>query len=641
MARDFKKRFWLSLILTLPILVLSPLIQDWLGFSFDFSGANYLIFALSTLIFFYGGWPFLSGAKEELSERKPGMMTLIGLAITVAYGYSTAVVFGLRGEFFFWELATLIDVMLLGHWIEMKSVMSASKALEKLAELIPSQAHLIEEDGVEEVEVSELEVGDKVLVKPGEKVPADGEIIKGETSINEALLTGESKPVSKQKGDEVIGGSVNQEGSIRVEITGVGSDSYISQVVDLVKEAQQSKSRTQNLADRAALWLTVVAISVGLITLVAWLIVGRGLNFAIGRMVTVMVITCPHALGLAIPLVTSVSTGISAQNGYLIRDRTAFERARNTEAVVFDKTGTLTQGQFGVSEVISIEGYEHHEIIRLAASVEQNSEHPIGQAIVEKADQLNLSLSQVKNFKNIPGKGVEGEVEGRRIKVVGENYLREQQTNIDQTIEQAQRQEKTASYVLVDEQVIGCCLLADLVREESYQAVRSLKKQGIKTIMLTGDRERVAKKVAEELELDDYYAEVLPDEKTDIIKKIQQDFSTVAMVGDGVNDAPALVQADLGIAIGAGTDVAVESGDIVLVRNNPQDIASVIEVSKATYRKMKQNLFWATGYNVIAIPLAAGVLYSFGILLSPAVGAILMSLSTVIVAVNARFLSVE
>lgn len=642
MAQDFKRRFFISLLFTLPILFLSPLIQGWLGFEFSFSGSEYVIFGFASLIFVYGGWPFLKGFKKELSGRKPGMMTLIALAISVAYTYSAAVVFGLRGKFFFWELATLIDVMLLGHWIEMRSVLSASKALESLAELIPAEAHLIKEDGVEEVAVSELTKGDEVLIKPGEKVPADGRIIKGKTSINEALLTGESKPVSKQVGDEVIGGSINQEGAIQAEITGTGQDSYISQVIDLVKEAQESKSKAQSLADRAALWLTIIAITVGLITLIAWLAFGRGLNFAIGRMVTVMVITCPHALGLAIPLVASVSTSISAQNGYLIRNRTAFEKARNTRAVIFDKTGTLTEGKFGVSQIVALDNYECQEVLKIAASIEQNSEHSIAESIVERARQLDLALSEVDEFENLPGKGVEGKIRNQEVMVVGKNYLEEEEMSIEsETIKELERRGQTASYVLVDGKIIGAIFLSDLIREESQSAIDTLESKNIKRFMLTGDSEEVAREVASQLGLDDYFAEVLPDQKASVVKEIQEKFSTVMMVGDGVNDAPALVQADLGVAIGAGTDVAVETADVVLARNDPRDIPSIIEISKATYTKIKQNLGWATGYNVIAIPLAAGVLYKYGILLSPAIGAILMSLSTVIVAVNAKFLSID
>lgn len=642
MAQDFKRRFFISLLFTLPILFLSPLIQGWLGFEFSFSGSEYVIFGFASLIFVYGGWPFLKGFKKELSGRKPGMMTLIALAISVAYIYSAAVVFGLRGKFFFWELATLIDVMLLGHWIEMRSVLSASKALESLAELIPAEAHLIKEDGVEEVAVSELTKGDEVLIKPGEKVPADGRIIKGKTSINEALLTGESKPVSKQVGDEVIGGSINQEGAIQAEITGTGQDSYISQVIDLVKEAQESKSKAQSLADRAALWLTIIAITVGLITLIAWLAFGRGLNFAIGRMVTVMVITCPHALGLAIPLVASVSTSISAQNGYLIRNRTAFEKARNTRAVIFDKTGTLTEGKFGVSQIVALDNYECQEVLKIAASIEQNSEHSIAESIVERARQLDLALSEVDEFENLPGKGVEGKIRNQEVMVVGKNYLEEEKMSIEsETIKELERRGQTASYVLVDGKIIGAIFLSDLIREESQSAIDTLESKNIKRFMLTGDSEEVAREVASQLGLDDYFAEVLPDQKASVVKEIQEKFSTVMMVGDGVNDAPALVQADLGVAIGAGTDVAVETADVVLARNDPRDIPSIIEISKATYTKIKQNLGWATGYNVIAIPLAAGVLYKYGILLSPAIGAILMSLSTVIVAVNAKFLSID
>jgi len=644
MAKNFKVKFFASLVLTLPILILS---ENFLGFFgidklFSFRGYLLLLWLFSTLVFFYGGWPFLSGAYKEIKKKSPGMMTLIGLAVSVAYGYSSLVLWGLKGQLFFWELATLVDVMLLGHWIEMRSVLSASKALESLAKLIPSEAHLITDGEVKDVPVSKLNKQDLVLIKPGEKIPADGKIVEGETSVNESLLTGESKPVSKEKGQEVIGGSVNKEGSIQIEITGTGSDSYISQVVNLVKEAQRSKSKTQGLADQAARWLTFIAIGVGLVTLSVWLAIGSSVNFAVSRMVTVMVITCPHALGLAIPLVTSVSTSLSAQNGYLIRNRTAFEKARNMNAVVFDKTGTLTKGEFGVTDVISLDNHSRDEILSLAASLESKSEHSIGHAIVEEAKQNNLPLKQVDSFKNIPGKGVEGEIEGEEIKVVGENYLKEENVIINNNkVDELKKEGKSISYLLVNGEVEGAIFLSDKIRQESYEAIKELQSRGIKCIMMTGDNEKVAKAVSKKLKLDDYYAGVLPDEKSSLIKKIQNQYSVVAMVGDGVNDAPALVQADVGIAIGAGTDVAVESADLVLAKNDPRGIMSIIKISQATYSKMKQNLGWATGYNVIAIPLAAGVLYRAGILLSPAVGAILMSLSTVIVAINARTLRIK
>ena len=642
MVADFRKRFWISLIITVPILVLSPMIQEFLGIreSIRFTGDLYVLFALSSVVFFYGGYPFLKGIFNELKSAKPGMMTLISIAITVAYLYSSAVVFGLLGKIFFWELATLIDIMLLGHWIEMKSVMGASKALEELARLMPSDAHKIMPNGtVKDVSLSDLNSGDKVLIKPGEKIPADGEVIEGETSVNESMLTGESVPVSKKKGIKVIGGSVNGEGSITVEVQKTGKDSYLSQVIDLVRQAQESKSKTQDLANRAAVWLTIVALVGGAITMFVWLaIVHKDLAFALERTVTVMIITCPHALGLAVPLVVAVSTAISASNGLLIRDRAAFERARNIQAIIFDKTGTLTQGKFGVTDTLMIgNDINEKELLKYAASVESHSEHPIAKGVVSSTDEK----FPVQNFKAITGKGAEGSVEGKDIKVVSPGYLREQKITInDERIQVLSSQGKTVVFVLVDGELKGALALADIIRPESKAAIARLKDMGIRCMMLTGDNKQVAKWVSEEIGLDEYFAEVLPDEKSAKIKEVQSRGLIVAMTGDGVNDAPALAQADVGIAIGAGTDVAVETADIILVRSNPIDAVAIIGLAKATYRKMIQNLIWATGYNVVAIPLAAGVLYP-KILLGPAMAAVFMSLSTVIVAINAKFLKVE
>jgi len=642
MLRDFRRRFIVSLILTLPVLALSPLVQEFLGLEIAFRGDKYILFILSTAIFLYGGLPFLKGIRDELEKRQPGMMTLIALAIIVAYAYSSLVVFGLQGRVFFWELATLIDVMLLGHWIEMRSIMGASRALEELARLLPDTAHLVKDNGTtEDVRVSRLERGDVILVRPGEKVPADGVIVEGESSLNEAMLTGESLPVEKGAGEEVIGGSVNGDGSLKVEIEKTGREAYLSQVIDLVKEAQESKSRSQDLADRAAMWLTIIAITVGVVTLAAWLGFGKDFVFALERSVTVMVITCPHALGLAIPLVVAVSTSLGARKGLLIRERESFERSRFLQAIVFDKTGTLTRGKFGVTDVVSFKGGEE-EIIRAAASVESNSEHPIARGIVEYAEGKGIGIPGVKNFQALRGKGVEGEVEGKKVMVVSPGYLREKElSSKSEKLEELSQEGNTLVYVLMEGEMAGAVALADMVREESKEAIASLRAMGIKCMMLTGDSQVVAGKVARELELDDYFAEVLPQEKSRRIKEVQERGLAVAMVGDGINDAPALAQADVGIAIGAGTDVAVEAADIVLVKNNPKDVTTLISLSRATSKKMLQNLAWATGYNVIAIPLAAGVLYGFGILLVPAVGALLMSLSTVIVAVNARFLSVD
>ncbi len=643
MVEDFRKRFWISLIVTIPILLLSPMIQEFLGLeeALRFPGSQYLLFLLSSFVFFWGGWPFLKGIYDEMKVRTPGMMTLIALAISVAYFYSTAVVFGLKGKVFFWELATLIDIMLLGHWIEMKSIMGASRALEALARLMPSDAHKLQPDGsVVDVPLHELNAQDRVLVKPGEKIPADGRVIEGETSVNEAMLTGESKPVHKRAGDTVIGGSINGEGSIVVEVEKTGKDSFLSQVIELVKEAQESKSKTQDLANRAAFWLTIIAIAGGAITLFIWLaIMEKDFAFALERTVTVMVITCPHALGLAVPLVVAVSTAISAQNGLLIRNRAAFEAARNIQAIIFDKTGTLTEGRFGVTDVVVFgNDYNEDELLKLAASVETHSEHPIAQGVVNSVKDTY----SVSDFKAIPGKGATGVVEGHEVKVVSPGYLREQNLEIkDGKLDELAGQGKTVIFVMIDGEVKGAIALADIIRPESKTAIARLKRMGIKTMMLTGDNKQVAKWVSDQLGLDEFFAEVLPHEKAEKVKEVQSRGLTVAMTGDGVNDAPALAQADVGIAIGAGTDVAVETADIILVRSNPMDVAAIIGLAKATYKKMIQNLIWATGYNSFAIPLAAGVLYKYGILLSPAMAAVLMSLSTVIVAINAKFLKVE
>jgi Cu2+-exporting ATPase len=645
---DFKKRFWISLVITIPILLLAPMIQQLLGLkeTLRFNGDIYVLFALSSFVFFYGGYPFLRGLVNELKRRQPAMMTLIALAISVAYFYSTAVVFGVKGEVFFWELATLIDIMLLGHWIEMKSIMGASKALEELAKLMPDEAHKIDDDGnVADVPVSELKHKDKLLIKPGEKISADGKIFEGKTSISEAMITGESKPVSKGEGDEVIGGSINGEGSIKIEVEKTGDETFLSQVVKLVKEAQESKSKTQNLANKAAFWLTVVAITAGAITMFVWLMfTGQSFNFALSRTVTVMIIACPHALGLAIPLVVAVSTALSAKSGLLIRNRTAFEQARNINAIIFDKTGTLTKGEFGVTETFSFDdNYDEKEILKYAATIESESEHPIAQGIVNSSPKgTGEDKYQLKDFNSIPGKGAEGKVNNKEVKVVSPGYLEENKIEIreKETVEKLSGQGKTVVFVLIENKLAGAIALADIIREESKEAIRQLKEMGIKPMMLTGDNKQVAKWVADELGLDDYFAEVLPDKKSEKIKEVQNRGMIVAMTGDGVNDAPALAQADVGIAIGAGTDVAVETADIILVRSNPKDVVSLIKFSRATYKKMIQNLVWATGYNVIAIPLAAGVLYSLGILLSPAMGAVLMSASTVIVSINAKLLKV-
>ena len=642
MVADFRRRFWIALVLTVPILLLSPLIQGALGLAeaLQFPGDLIALWGLSTAVFFYGGWPFLKGIVEELSDRTPGMMTLIAVAITTAYVYSSAVVFGLSGSIFFWELATLIDVMLVGHWIEMRSVMGASKALEELAKLMPQTAHRLTESGdTEEVPLDALQHGDRVLIRPGEKVPADGDVVDGQSSVNEAMLTGESVPVPKETGDEVIGGSINGEGALTVEVQKTGEEGYLSQVITMVEEAQATQSKTQDLANRAAVWLTGVALGGGALTMFVWsAVVGADVAYALERTVTVMVITCPHALGLAVPLVVAVSTALSAQNGLLIRDRTAFEAARNLQAVIFDKTGTLTEGRFGVTDTLAFGDITEEEVLRWAAAVERRSEHPIAQGIVEAVDDP----PDVEAFSSITGKGVEGRVDGKNVKVVSPGYLREQDITIpDDRYASLSGQGKTVVFVLVEGDLVGAVALADVIREESRQAVATLKSMGLQAMMLTGDNQQVAQWVADEIGLDDVFAEVLPDEKADKVQEVQARGLTTAMVGDGVNDAPALATADVGIAIGAGTDVAVETADIVLVRNNPQDVAAILQLAQATYDKMVQNLWWAAGYNIVAIPVAAGVLFSWGIVFGPAVGAALMSLSTVIVAINARLLNVE
>lgn len=645
MVEDFRKRFWISLILTLPILILSPLIQEFVGLGegIRFSGDQYLLWIFSSIVFFYGGLPFLKGFFEELKSRKPGMMTLIAVAISTAYFYSAAVVFGLSGMGFFWELATLIDIMLFGHWIEMKSVMGASQALEELAKLMPSFAHKLSPDGkIQDVPVEQLVTGDRILIRPGEKIPADGLVIEGLSSVDESMLTGESKPVSKLAGIKVIGGSVNGEGSLTIEVKKTGKESYLSQVIELVRQAQESKSKTQDLANRAAVILTFVAIVGGALTLAAWLLLSdQNFAFAIERAVTVMVIACPHALGLAVPLVVAVSTAIAAKNGLLVRDRAAFEKSRNINAIVFDKTGTLTQGKFGVTDTLIFDPQiKKEDLLSFAAAVENHSEHPIAKGIVASA----TSKKSVSSFNAIPGKGAQGIVEGKNVAVVSPGYLRENKIKIPSNLSEIENlsvQGKTVIYVLFDGRLVGAIALADIIRPESKEAIKQLQAQGIKCMMLTGDNKLVAKWVAEEIGLDEYFAEVLPHQKSEKIKEVQARGLIVAMTGDGVNDAPALAQSDVGIAIGAGTDVAIETADIILVRSNPNDVAAIIGLSKATYSKMIQNLWWATGYNVIAIPLAAGVLNTMGILLSPAVGAIFMSLSTVIVAFNAKSLKLK
>jgi len=648
MVDDFRRRFWVSLALTLPVLATSEMVRHLLGLRgrLVFPGEGYVGFAFTSAVYLYGGWPFLTGFVDELRARLPGMMTLVALAITVAYAYSALVVLGLPGNVFFWETATLIDIMLLGHWIEMRSVLGASQALEQLVRLLPAEAHRFRADGsVEDVPLDALQPGDRILVKPGEKIPTDGRIVAGRTSVNQAMLTGESQPAEKGEGDEVIGGAVNGEGAITVAVRRTGAETYLSQVIELVRKAQETRSRTQDLANRAALWLTLIAVGGGTVTLVAWLGAGREFSFALERMVTVMVITCPHALGLAVPLVVAVSTALSARSGLLIRDRSAFERARALDAVVFDKTGTLTEGRLGVTDIVPLAGRSEREVLRLAAAIESRSEHPVAAGIVHAATERAVPFPPPEHFVAIPGRGAQGSVDGAEVKVVSPGYMRDEGLGVGgqgegegERVQRLADQGKTVVYVLADQQIIGAIALADIIRPESREAIRRLKAMGIQSIMLTGDAAAVARWVAAELGLDDYFAEVLPHQKAAKIEAVKRRGLTVAMVGDGVNDAPALVAADVGIAIGAGTDVAIESADIVLVRSDPRDVAAIVQLARATYRKMVQNLWWATGYNAVAIPLAAGVLANAGVLVSPAVGAVLMSVSTVIVALNAQLL---
>jgi Cu2+-exporting ATPase len=632
----FKRRFFVCLALTIPVLVLSQAIQTWFGYTLTLPYQSYILLIFAVVIYVYGGWPFLKGLTQELRRAQPGMMTLIATAISVAFFFSAATVFFPVGKDFFWELATLIDVMLLGHWIEARSVLGASRALEELVKIMPTTAHLVKNGNVKDVPVSELKAGDVVLIRPGEKIPSDGVVTEGESYVNEALLTGESKPVHKAKKDKVIGGAINGDGAIRIKIEKTGEKTYLAQVIKLVRQAQESRSRTQDLANRAAALLFYVAVSAGAITYVVWALVGNA-QFALTRTVTVLVIACPHALGLAIPLVVALSTSITAKSGILIRDRKAFEMVKDVDAVVFDKTGTLTMGQFGVSDVVSY--ISEDELLRLTASVEENSEHIIAKAIVDYTSKKGAKIPKVQEFKAVPGKGAQGKVEGKEVYVGSPNLLKEMNVEVkDEKINALQEQGKTVVFTVVNGKLAGAFALADKIREESRQAIKTLKAAGVKVYMLTGDAEAVAKGVSKELGIDDYFAQVLPDQKAAKIKSLKEKGYRVAMVGDGINDAPALVTADVGIAIGAGTDVAVETADIILVKNDPRDVPKVADLSKKTYSKMVQNLWWAAGYNIIAIPLAAGILANFGVIIDPAVGAILMSLSTVIVAINSQTL---
>lgn len=643
MVADFRQRFWLTLLLTPPVLLLSPMIQHLLGIGdvLAFPGDRYVLFALSTIVYVYGGWPFLTGFTAELRKRQPGMMALIALAISAAYFFSAAVTFGFPGQEFYWELVTLIAIMLLGHWVEMRSVMGASRALEELVKLLPDSATRLNPDGnLDEVPISVLQPGDRVVVRPGAKVPVDGEIIEGSSAFNEAMLTGESRPVTKGVGTTAIGGAINGANAVTIRVTATGDATYLAQVIDLVRKAQQTRSRTQDIANRAAAWLTYVALAVGFGTLFAWwLVLDAPLNFAIERMVTVMVVACPHALGLAVPLVVAVSTSISASNGLLIRDRAAFERARKLDAVVFDKTGTLTEGRFGVSDIVLLGDGDPNQELAFAAAAESQSEHPIAHGIVTEAKNRSIVIPKASDVSNITGEGIVAKVDGQDIRIVSPGHLARQGKPVThEKLAQLEAAGKTVVVLERDGRPRALFALTDIVRPESKEAIAELTRLGIRPVMLTGDARGVAESVARELGIAEYFAEVLPDQKSEKIKELQARGQAVAMVGDGVNDAPALVQADLGVAIGAGTDVAVESADVVLVRSDPRDVGAILGLSRATYRKMVQNLIWATGYNAIAVPMAAGITFGTGFLMTPAIAAVFMSASTVIVAINAQFL---
>ncbi len=643
----FRERFWLSLLLTIPTLIWGHMLQGALGYTAPaFPGSRWIPALFGTAVFLYGGTPFIRGAAREIRDRLPGMMTLISLAIGVAFVFSAAVTLGYTGTPLWEELATLVTVMLLGHWIEMRSISQAQGALGELAKLLPSSAVRVSGAGtgerMDEVPVDELRDGDVVLVRPGASVPADGVVRSGESAVNESLLTGESAPITKSVGEKVIAGSVNGSGSLRVQVTGTGEQTALAGMMRLVDQAQSSRSRAQTLADRAAFWLTWIAIGAGIVTLVAWLAIGASVAVAIERLVTVLVIACPHALGLAVPLVLAISTTLGARSGLLVRDRRGLEEARNLTSVVFDKTGTLTLGSHRVVSLRTDGVLSDDEALRLAAAVERDSEHPVARAIVESAAERELAVPAAEDFEALPGRGVRASVEGRALAVGGPNLLESSKAAIPPSltrfIEEAARDGEGVVFLLGGERVLAAFAVADAIRAESAEAVRRLHEDGIEVVMMTGDSGVVANTVARQLGIDTVLAQVLPGEKAANIERLQREGKRVAMVGDGVNDAPALATADVGIAIGAGTDVAVEAGDIVLVRSDPRDVPRIISLSRASYRKMVQNLWWAAGYNIVAIPLAAGILAPWGIVLSPAVGAVLMSLSTIIVAINAQLL---
>ena len=643
MIEDFKKRFWVVLALSIPIVVLSDMMQMLFNYHIDFPGYNIVLFVLSSIVFFYGGWPFFKGAKDEYALRKPGMMMLISLAITASYIYSTLTTFFIEGSEFYFELTTLILIMLLGHWIEMRSQLGASKALEELVRLMPETAHKLDQDGnITEVSMKELVPGDLILIKSGEKVPTDGKIIEGESAVNEAMLTGESVPVEKKPGMQVIGGSVNGNGVLTVKVERLGDETYLAQVIKTVRDAQAQKSRTQSLADRAAGWLFWIALGAGAITFIYW-IIASDLNFALERMVTVLVIACPHALGLAVPLVNAVSTSIAAQNGLLIRNRNQFEEGRNVDIIVFDKTGTLTKGEFGVTDLVPGEVISEEELLTIAGSLESQSDHPIAVGITKAAQERNLTFEKVTNFENLTGSGIQADLHGKTYSIVSPGEVERRNIAYDTNrFEEIAAEGKTVVFVLEEERLLGVIAVADIIRESSKEIINELKNLGIESVMITGDNDKVANYVGRNLGISRVYSQVLPDQKLSKIQQLQEGGAKkVAMVGDGINDAPALAAADLGIAIGAGTDVAMETADVILVDSDPKDVLSIIKLSKATYRKTVQNLFWAAGYNIIAIPLAAGILASRGFVITPAIGAAVMSLSTIIVAINAQLLKIE
>jgi P-type Cu2+ transporter len=638
-TQDFLKRFWICLIVTIPVLLLSHMIQQWFGFEIMFTGDKYVLLLLSTFIYVYGGMPFLKGLVSEIRDNAIGMMTLVSVAITVAFIYSVAVVFGLKGMDFFWELATLIDIMLLGHWLEMRSQMAASSALQSLVALLPSMVHVERNGEVADIDIQQLKRDDVAIIKPGEKIPADGIVIEGNSFVNESMLTGESVPVKKEKDTKVIAGAVNGDGSLKIKVTGAGKDSYLNKVIALVQSAQNAKSRTQNLADKVAKWLTVISLVVGVTTFIVWYI-NHDLAFALERMVTVMVTSCPHALGVAIPLVVAISTTASATHGLLIRNRTAFENARRLTIIIFDKTGTLTKGSHEVQHIISTGKYSETEILQYVAAIQQHSEHYIARGILKALKEKNLKVWQSSDFNYLQGIGVSGKVNGKTVVAAGPNYFSKKtrpQPEIPSSIDQ---NTETVNFVLIDGETVGMITLADSIRESSKEAIEQLNAMNIKSFLLTGDNEKIAASVSYKLGMDGYLANVLPHQKQEKVKEFKRKGEVVAMTGDGVNDAPALAQADVGIAVGSGTDVAAETADIILVNSDPKDVVQMIDFGRKTYRKMIQNLAWAVGYNIIAIPLAAGVLYPYFVL-SPAMGAVLMSLSTVIVAINASLLKLK